>query len=220
MTEMFRHLAPSYDRINRFISLGGDLRWRQWAADEAMRSKPALLLDMATGTGKMAQAVQRRGGKVVAVDLSPNMLAIARKKTSKATPLLLGHVLKLPFQDDSFDALTIAFALRDFPGLAGPFREGYRVLKPGGKLVCVELSQPKRWAALFHLLYMNRAVPAIGRWLGGRARDYRFLSHSAAIFPTASELARVLESAGFRQVRFRRLAAGALAIHYGCKDHG
>ncbi|MDP6348062.1 MAG: ubiquinone/menaquinone biosynthesis methyltransferase [Dehalococcoidia bacterium] len=220
MMEMFRHLAPSYDRINRFISLGGDLRWRQRAADEAMKSRPALLLDLATGTGKMAQAVQRKGGKVVAVDLSPSMLDIAATKAGKGTALLLGHVLKLPFQDDSFDALTIAFALRDFPGLAGPFREGYRVLRPGGKLVCVELSQPQRWAALFHHLYMNRAVPAIGRWLGGRARDYMFLQHSVASFPTAPELARVLESVGFRQVRFRRLAAGAVAIHYGCKSYG
>ncbi|MDP6101480.1 MAG: ubiquinone/menaquinone biosynthesis methyltransferase [Dehalococcoidia bacterium] len=220
MAEMFRHLAPSYDRINRVISLGGDLRWRRWAADEAMRSKPGLVLDLATGTGKMAKAVQLRGGKVVAVDLSPGMLDIARKKECGATTLLLGHVLKLPFQDNSFDALTIAFALRDFPGLAGPFRECYRVLRPGGKLVCLELSRPRRWAALLHHLYMKRAVPTIGWWLGGRAKDYRFLPHSVAHFPAAPELARLLESAGFRQVHFRRLAAGAVAIHCGCKENG
>lgn len=219
MAGMFHRLAPGYDRANRIISLGSDLRWRRQAAAETLNGRPGLVLDLATGTGDMALAVERRGGRVVGIDLSPSMLSIARSKVSRNTALLLGYVLKLPFKDDSFDAVSIAFALRDIPNLPETFYECHRVLRPGGRLVCLELSHPRRGVAFFYHLYMDMVMPVLGRWAGARGTDYRFLSRSAAVFPRASWLAGLLESAGFRRVGFRRLALGAVAIHWGCKDY-
>ncbi len=221
MADMFHRLAPGYDRVNRFISLGGDLRWRRRAAVEALKGRPGLLLDLATGTGEMARAVERRGGTVVGLDLCPSMLALARSKVGRDSALLQGHVLELPFKGESFDAVTVAFALRDIPNLPGAFRECYRVLRPGGRLICLELSHPPRYiGALLYRFYMNRVVPALGRWLGGAWPDYHFLSRSASGFHTAPGLARVVEAVGFHRVRFWRLALGAVAIHSGCKEYG
>ena len=218
MVEMFHRLAPGYDRGNRLVSLGGDLRWRRRAAAEALNCRSGRVLDLATGTGDMASALERLGGRVVGIDLSPSMLAIARAKVARGTVLLLGHVLRLPFKANSFDAITIAFALRDIPNLPDTFRECYRVLRSGGRLVCLELSHPCRGVAFFYRLYMERVMPLLGRRVGARGTDYNFLARSAAAFPSARWLAGLMEAGGFGGVGFRRLALGAVAIHWGCKD--
>jgi demethylmenaquinone methyltransferase/2-methoxy-6-polyprenyl-1,4-benzoquinol methylase len=221
MVDMFHRLAPGYDRVNRFISLGGDLRWRRRAAAEALKGQPGLVLDLATGTGEMAKALERQGCTVVGLDLCPSMMALARSKVGRWAALLQGHALELPFKGESFDAVSIAFALRDLPNLPGVFNECYRVLRLGGRLICLELSQPHRYiGAMLYRFYMNRVVPALGRRLGGEWPDYQFLSRSASGFLAAPGLARLLEAAGFRRVHFRRLALGAVAIHCGCKEYG
>lgn len=221
---MFSAIAPRYDLLNRVLSFGVDRRWRAEAARTALRDGARRVLDVATGTGDLAftVAAMRPGTEVVAVDFAEPMLDLARAKARSRGSRVRFEVAdgtRLPYPDDSFDALTVAYGLRNFADLDAGLREFHRVLRPGGRLVVLEFPPPP--GGLFGGLYRTyflRILPAVGGLVSGRASAYRYLPASVLAFPAPSELAARLEAAGFQEVRYRLQTLGVSAIHQGEKS--
>jgi demethylmenaquinone methyltransferase / 2-methoxy-6-polyprenyl-1,4-benzoquinol methylase len=214
---MFDRISPSYDRMNRIMSLGMDGGWRALAVGCANLEPGDAALDVCCGTGDLAlellDTVSTRG-RVVGLDFSEAMLAAARRKSSQVE-WVRGDALALPFAADEFAAATIGFGMRNLPDHQHGFRELGRVVRPGGRVVCLELTDPPRWAAPFARLWTDRAVPMLGRLVARETDAYRYLPASVHRFPTADELAAVMQAAGLRRVRYRRLSGGAVAVHVG-----
>jgi demethylmenaquinone methyltransferase/2-methoxy-6-polyprenyl-1,4-benzoquinol methylase len=210
---MFDRIAPVYDAMNRVMTAGLDLRWRKLAAEAVVRPGDRVL-DAACGTGDFAIADERAGaGAVVGVDFSARMLERARRK-APAIEWRHGDLLELPFPDASFDATTVGFGIRNVSELDRGLQELRRILRPGGRLAVLEITQPRGVIAPFFALWFDRMIPLIGRVVpGGRA--YTYLPASVRRFPGAEELAGRLEGAGFTDVRFRLLAGSIVALHTG-----
>jgi demethylmenaquinone methyltransferase/2-methoxy-6-polyprenyl-1,4-benzoquinol methylase len=213
---MFGRIVPRYDRMNRLMSLGMDAGWRRLAAESA-EPKGMRVLDLGTGTGDLARELVRRGAAcVVGADFSPAMLAVAsgRYAGSRTNAWVAADGHRLPFPDASFDRLTNAFVLRNLVDLPAAFREMARVLRPGGRLVCVDMTQPPpgMFAAAYRL-YFNHVMPPIAGLLSGDRAAYRYLPNSLSGFPNADELSEMLREAGVHDVRYRRLGGGAVALH-------
>ncbi|HEY8429786.1 MAG TPA: bifunctional demethylmenaquinone methyltransferase/2-methoxy-6-polyprenyl-1,4-benzoquinol methylase UbiE [Sandaracinaceae bacterium] len=200
---MFDAIADRYDLLNRVISFGVDRRWRARTVAALALSGPARVLDVATGTADLAIAIAKAypSARVVGLDPSPRMLAIGAAKIERAglgerIELVEGDAQALPFDDASFDACSIAFGIRNVPDRDRGLREMARVTKPGGRVVVLELSEPRRGAlaplARFHV---HTVVPSIGALLSG-AREYRYLSRSIEAFPPAEEVAARMSAAG------------------------
>ncbi|MEE8174525.1 MAG: ubiquinone/menaquinone biosynthesis methyltransferase [Dehalococcoidia bacterium] len=220
MRRLFARIAHCYDLGNRIISLGQDRAWRKLALAPAPRD--GLVLDIATGTGEMALDLARGGSKVVGVDLSQEMLSrcrakLSRKRLQPMIDLLQADALALPFADETFDCATVGFAMRNVDSIPACFAELRRVLKAGGRVICLELTTPRgRLVARLHRLYLQRALPFVGRLLG-RKEEYIYLANSLVHFPMAGELKRIMEQAGLSQVTYRLLNLGTVAIHTGRK---
>jgi demethylmenaquinone methyltransferase/2-methoxy-6-polyprenyl-1,4-benzoquinol methylase len=214
---MFDRISPSYDRMNRVMSLGMDGRWRG-AAVRASRLEPGdPALDVCCGTGDLAIELRRAvgpAGRVVGLDFSEQMLEVARAK-SAAADWMQGDALELPFADDEFAAATIGWGVRNLADRALGFREMARVVRPGGRIVCLEMSQPPAWAAPFAHVWTDRAVPVLGKALAGDGDAYTYLPESARAFPGAPQLAAIMRDAGLVTVGYRRLMLGVVAIHVG-----
>ncbi|MGH2970934.1 MAG: ubiquinone/menaquinone biosynthesis methyltransferase [Gaiellaceae bacterium] len=209
---MFDRIAPVYDAMNRVMTVGLDLRWRRLAAEAVVRRGDAVL-DAACGTGDLAIADRKAGAATVTgLDFSEQMLARARRKA----PLewVQGDMLALPFEDASFDAATVGFGVRNVADLELAVRELRRVLRPGGRLAILEITQPRGPLKPFFGLWFDRVVPALGRVLPGGAA-YTYLPASVKRFPPADELAALLGSCGFGEVSYRLLAGSIVAIHIG-----
>jgi demethylmenaquinone methyltransferase/2-methoxy-6-polyprenyl-1,4-benzoquinol methylase len=219
---MFGRIVRRYDLLNRLMSLGMDRRWRR-AAATAARPAGALALDLGTGTGELALELRRQGAAhVVGVDFAPEMLAAARAKAEAAAETdwspVMGDALHLPFADETFDCLTNAFLLRNLVDLPVAFAEMARVLKPGGRLVCLDMTQPPSglFGALFRL-YFRRLVPPLAGAVSGDLAAYRYLPDSVKGLPDAAALAVLLRDAGLAEVRVRRLGGGTVALHTALK---
>jgi demethylmenaquinone methyltransferase/2-methoxy-6-polyprenyl-1,4-benzoquinol methylase len=213
---MFGRIVPRYDRMNRIMSFGMDGGWRRMAARTAdVRGKR--VLDLGTGTGDMARELVRRGAaSVTGADFSPAMLTLAASRTRGDAPCtwLAADAIRLPFADASFDRVTNAFLLRNLVDLPAAFREMARVLRPGGRLVCLDMTPPPRGAfTALYRLYFNRIMPPIAGFLSGDRAAYRYLPNSLTGFPDADALSNMLREAGFRTARYRRLGGGAVALH-------
>ncbi len=211
---MFDRIVPRYDQMNRLMTGGMDGRWRALAARLA---EPAgsNVLDIATGTGDMAMELRQCGAaSVIGADFAGNMLRAAQAKLPASIPLVLADAQHLPFHDASVDRVTNAFLLRNLSDLDLGLREMRRVLRPGGKLICLEITRPTPGivAALFGF-YFYRLVPALGGAITGQRAAYRYLPNSLTTFPRANELAMRLRQAGFRKIAYRLLAFGTVAIH-------
>jgi demethylmenaquinone methyltransferase/2-methoxy-6-polyprenyl-1,4-benzoquinol methylase len=209
---MFDRIAPVYDAMNRVMTVGLDLRWRRLAAAAVVRPGDEVL-DAACGTGDFAVADARAGAAhVVGLDFSERMLERARRKAPEID-WLQGDMLALPFADGSFDAATVGFGVRNTelePALA----ELRRVLRPGGRLAVLEITRPHGPLRVFYALWFDRIVPMLGRLLpGGEA--YAYLPASVKRFPGAEELAELMRSRGFADVRFCRLGGSIVALHTG-----
>ncbi|HEY0069731.1 MAG TPA: class I SAM-dependent methyltransferase [Chloroflexia bacterium] len=218
---MFGRIARRYDLMNRIMSFGQDAMWRRYTVDQADPRAGGLALDVATGTGRIAQELAGRGMRAVGVDLTPEMMLQGRRDgvgDGEAVYFAGGDALKLPFCDDTFDCVTTGFAMRNVIDIEGAFREMRRVLKPGGRLVCLEVGRP-RYAVyrLFHRLHTRFVVPLLGRLVAGDADAYNYLPSSMGKFPPPKELARIMRKTGLRNVRFRQLTFGAVAVHRGTK---
>jgi demethylmenaquinone methyltransferase / 2-methoxy-6-polyprenyl-1,4-benzoquinol methylase len=209
---MFDRIAPVYDAMNRVMTMGLDLRWRRLAAESVVRAGDRVL-DGACGTGDLALADLRAGaGRVVGLDFSERMLERARRKA----PLewVQGDLLALPFEAAAFDAATVGFGVRNVADLPLALSELRRVLRPGGRLAILEITQPRGILRPFFGLWFDRVVPALGRVLpGGEA--YSYLPASVRRFPDADRLAALMRDAGFGEVGFRLLAGSIVALHTG-----
>lgn len=222
-TALFDNIAPSYDRLNRLMSFGQDTGWRRKAIELITDGLPhdAAVLDVATGTADIAIAiVQRHGGcRVVGVDLSDEMLKVGRAKVQRAgldgrIHLQQADCLSLPFEDNSFDAVCVAFGMRNFDNLDLGLREMRRVLKPGGRLVALELSYPDGavMQALYKL-YALHAIPFVCGLLSGSREAYRYLPRSIMQFPKPPQLIPRMEDAGFASVSAQSLTFGVCRLY-------
>ena len=207
---MFDRIAPVYDAMNRVMTLGLDRRWRRLSA-EAVVQPGAHVLDACCGTGDLAIAAEREGGIVTGLDFSPEMLVRARRKSS-TIEWVQGDLLALPREDGSFDAATVGFGVRNVADLPAALRELRRVLRPGGRLAILEITQPRGPLRPFFSVWFDRVVPLLGRVLpGGRA--YTYLPASVRRFPGAESLAALMGEAGFEDVEFRLFGGSIVALH-------
>ena len=209
---MFDRIAPVYDAMNRVMTAGLDRRWRRLTV-EAVVQPGNRVLDACCGTGDLAVAAERQGGVVTGLDFSPRMLERARRK-SDTVEWIEGDLLALPFDDGSFDAATVGFGVRNVADLEAALAELRRVLRPGGRLAILEITQPRGALKPFFSLWFDRIVPLLGRVLpGGKA--YTYLPASVRRFPGAEELVAVLERHGFGEVTFTLFGATIVALHVG-----
>jgi demethylmenaquinone methyltransferase / 2-methoxy-6-polyprenyl-1,4-benzoquinol methylase len=207
---MFDRIAPVYDAMNRVMTAGLDRRWRRITVEQAVR-RGDRVLDACCGTGDLALAARGQGADVVGLDFSERMLERARAKSADVE-WVHGDVLALPFGDASFDAVTVGFGVRNVDDLEAGLRELRRVLRPGGRIGILEITQPRGALAPFYRLWFDRVVPLLGKVLPGGAA-YTYLPASVRRFPGPEALAALLESSGFTAVRFRRFAGGIVALH-------
>lgn len=210
---MFDRIAGVYDRMNSVMTAGMHHRWRERAADLARVGPGARALDVATGTGDLAVELAGRGASVTGLDFSEGMLELARRKAPHLE-WVQGNALDLAYADAEFDAVTVGFGARNFSDLDQGIREMARVVKPGGRVVILEITTPERpplsW---FFSLWFDRAVPAVGRVADSEA--YTYLPSSVRRFPRAPELGARLAAAGLDEVRWILTAGGIIAIHCG-----
>ena len=219
--QLFDNIAPTYDALNHTLSFGFDRTWRRKAVRTLMAYNPATVLDIATGTGDFALAVARKLKlrHVMAVDISEGMMRVGREKATREG---LHDVVRfqkedcshLSFADNSFDAVTVTFGVRNFENLDACLREIRRVLNKEGHLILLELSYPHKrlWRALFNI-YSKVVMPVVGRLISGDDSAYTYLPETMAAFPQGEVMREILLKNGFSQARFRRLTMGICTLY-------
>ena len=221
--QMFDSIAPAYDFMNRAMTLGIDRWWRRVAVKMVKRTTPHSILDVATGTGDFAIDLYRKikPEQVVGIDLSQGMLDVASKKIEKyglndAITVQQGDCLALPFEDASFDAVTVAFGVRNFEHLLQGYQQMHRVLKPGGMLCVIELSTPRnRMVRRFYDLYTLHIIPWFGVLKSHDKSAYRYLPQSIAAVPQGEDMLTIMQEAGFKNCQVKRLTFGTCSIYTG-----
>ena len=216
---MFDSIASKYDRMNHGMSLGIDRLWRRRFVRRLSRSfgrRPVAVLDLACGTGDLTKAMAKRGWPVTGLDISAEMMEVGKVKCAGLDPapvFVMGSAEAIPFADGSFDAVTIAFGLRNFDHRAQCLKEIRRVLKPGGRLAVLEFAVPKNriWRAVY-LFYFKHAMSLMGRLIG-RADAYGYLVDSVLDFPRYEALCDEFTTAGFTSVRYTSYTGG-IAVAY------
>jgi demethylmenaquinone methyltransferase/2-methoxy-6-polyprenyl-1,4-benzoquinol methylase len=216
---MFDRIAGLYDRMNSVMTAGLHHQWRRRAADLAALAPGGRALDVATGTGDLAFELATRvapGGEVVGVDFSEKMLELARAKAAPGARVRFesGNALALEYPDGAFDAATVGFGARNFSDLERGLSEMARVVRPGGRVVVLEITTPQRPPlSTFFELWFDHAIPALGRVVDSQA--YSYLPSSVRRFPGPEELAAVMSRAGLGQIRYVLTAGGIIALHVG-----
>jgi demethylmenaquinone methyltransferase/2-methoxy-6-polyprenyl-1,4-benzoquinol methylase len=211
---MFDRIAPVYDVMNRVMTAGLDQRWRRATARAVVREGDAVL-DAACGTGDLAVACARAGGRVTGLDFAERMLERARRKAPDLE-WIQGDMLDLPFDGETFDAATVGFGVRNVADLELGLRELRRVLRPEGRLAILEITRPRGVLRPFYSLWFDRLVPLLGKLLPGGAA-YTYLPASVKRFPDVDALAVLLRSVGFDDVQSRTFAGGIVALHTGTR---
>ena len=222
---MFNAISPKYDALNRILSAGIDQSWRRKTLREIRATGALKLLDVATGTADLALALAKGipGSKVVGVDISSGMLEVGRSKVRAKdlegrVRLDLGDGEQLPYEESSFDAVTVAFGVRNFENLEQGLRDMRRVLEPGGTLAVLEFSQPTAWPLRsLYLFYFKNILPRIGRMVSKDASAYTYLPNSVQAFPYGEAFAAKLREAGFKSVRVRPLTFGIASLYLAIK---
>lgn len=223
--DMFDHIAPAYDFMNRAMTFGIDRIWRRKAVKMLSQKPHDTILDVATGTGDLAMLLARMtdAGQITGIDLSQNMIGIGRQKIARAglerrITLTAGDCLSLPFDEASFHAVTVAYGVRNFEDLAAGYLEMFRVLRPGGSITVIELSTPSSpLVKPFYKLYTRHLIPLIGRLVSKDVRAYSYLPESIAAVPQGNDMTAIMQQAGFTDTRCRRLTFGTCSIYTGTK---
>ena len=216
--EMFASIATRYDFLNHLLSGNTDKKWRRIVATrigERLESDGSRILDVACGTGDLSLTLfETTGAKVVATDFCRPMLQVAAGKMPKALDLIEGDALNLPFGDGSFEAVTIAFGLRNLASVEAGLGELFRVVKPEGWVAILEFSKPpSRVFGAFFALYFTKVLPLLGGIVSGSKSAYSYLPNSVQRFPDQEELSRLMRRVGFDQVRYENLTGGIAALH-------
>jgi demethylmenaquinone methyltransferase/2-methoxy-6-polyprenyl-1,4-benzoquinol methylase len=221
---MFNNIAYRYDLLNHLLSLGIDNYWRWKAIEMLKNAKPQVILDAATGTGALAMAAMKLNPvKVFGIDISEDMLAIGRtkikkKKLTDKIELLEGDSESMIFTDNKFDAVTVAFGVRNFENLGKGLREFNRVLKPGGIALILEFSHPRN--QIFragYRLYSSRILPLLGKKISKDETAYQYLHDSVEQFPDGENFLSILREAGFTETKYKTLTFGVVTIYTGIK---
>ncbi len=224
--DMFDAIAPRYDLLNRLLSLRQDVYWRRKMISALELKTGDAVLDVACGTGDVICEICARNtapGRIIGLDFAHRMLKLAqakmkKQKTSPNVGLVAGNILHLPFQPESFDAVTIAFGIRNIMDRRSALAGFYNCLKPGGRLAVLELSTPENRLLLSaYLLYFTRILPRIGAFFSRNGRAYTYLPASVINFPPPEGFARLMRQAGFKGIKWRRLTGGAATLHVGYK---
>ena len=220
---MFARISRRYDLLNTVMSWGQDQGWRRMAVEMAAPSGRGLGLDVAAGTGGVTLELAKACRGVIALDLSREMIAGGRSKLDKLgmserVTFIEGNAVEMPFPDDVFECVTVAFGVRNMDSSCEAFREMRRVSEPGGKVVCLEIMRPDDGVlGRLYNVYLRVAIPVLGRWLAGDIEAYRYLLESVVHFVGPESLKRDMEKAGLRDVRYRTLNYGTISIHVGVK---
>ncbi|MGB7394774.1 MAG: bifunctional demethylmenaquinone methyltransferase/2-methoxy-6-polyprenyl-1,4-benzoquinol methylase UbiE [Pricia sp.] len=224
VTRMFDTISKNYDGLNRVISFGIDIKWRRRVVDILTKTQPKRILDIATGTGDLAiNLVETGADKIVGLDISPGMLEVGKKKISEKNlddtiEMVVGDSENLQFSDNSFDAITVAFGVRNFEDLEKGLGEIYRVLAPKGKLVVLETSVPvKTPYKQGYKIYTKYMLPAIGKLFSKDRSAYAYLSESASVFPHGEAFNNILRKIGFIEVENRPQTFGVASIYVATK---
>lgn len=222
---MFNNISKTYDFLNHFLSLGIDIIWRKKAIGELKKDQPKQILDVATGTGDFAfEALQLLNpDKITGVDISRGMLDVAEEKIKKRGlehkfEVKLGDSEKLLFDDNTFDAVTVAYGVRNFENLEKGLSDMFRVLKPGGKAVILEFSKPRVFPIKqLYNFYFHYITPAIGKVFSKDNSAYKYLPESVAAFPDGMKFTELMKKVGYRETKNRPLAFGICSIYTGVK---
>ncbi|MEL7269676.1 MAG: bifunctional demethylmenaquinone methyltransferase/2-methoxy-6-polyprenyl-1,4-benzoquinol methylase UbiE [Bacteroidota bacterium] len=224
VTQMFDTISKDYDGLNRVISFGIDIKWRKRVVQLLKAKKPESILDIATGTGDLAIAMTKTGAtKIVGLDISPGMLEVGKhkvadKKLDETISMVVGDSENLDFEDNSFDAVTVAFGVRNFENLEVGLKEIHRVLKPEGSLVILETSVPTRTPfKQGYFFYTKYILPAIGKIFSKDRSAYRYLSESASVFPYGQAFNNILSKTGFIGVENKPQTFGVASIYVATK---
>ncbi|WP_417290304.1 bifunctional demethylmenaquinone methyltransferase/2-methoxy-6-polyprenyl-1,4-benzoquinol methylase UbiE [Corallibacter sp.] len=224
VTKMFDTISGDYDGLNRVISFGIDIKWRKKVVEIVGRKNPDTILDIATGTGDLAiNLAQTQAKKIVGLDISSGMLEIGKQKIEKkglnsTIEMVLGDSENMPFEDNTFDAITVAFGVRNFETLEKGLAEIYRVLKPNGTFVILETSVPTKTPfKQGYNFYTKNILPAIGKIFSKDRSAYKYLSESASVFPYGEALNNILRKIGFIDVKDLPQTFGVATIYTSSK---
>ena len=224
VTKMFDTISGNYDDLNRVISFGIDIKWRKRVVSIISEKNPVKILDIATGTGDLAINMIKTGAKeIIGLDISPGMLEIGKRKIleknlGKTIRMMVGDSENLPFESNSFDAITVAFGVRNFENLEKGLQEIYRVLKPGGTFVVLETSNPTKTPyKQGYKFYTKFILPAIGKLFSKDRSAYTYLSESAAAFPYGKQFNNILSKIGFIGIDDRPQTFGVASIYIATK---
>lgn len=221
---MFDSIAFRYDFMNRFLSGGIDIYWRKRAIRELAEAKPKFVLDVATGTGDIAILMYKylKPDKITGIDLSEGMLQLGRQKIAKLhlsdrIELLQGDSETIDFQDNMFDAITVAFGVRNYENLNKGLKEMHRVLRPGGKVVILEFSKPRKGLRGLYNLYMRVVAPVAGRLVSKNREAYQYLNDSVLAFPEGDSFLKIMNETGWKRTYLKKLSLGICTIYCGYK---
>ena len=224
VARMFDNISGKYDFLNHFLSLGIDRVWRKKAISYLKEKKPSNILDVATGTGDFAiECLRLNPEKITGIDISSGMLRVGKEKIRKRSleekiELFQGDSENIPFENNTFDAVTVAYGVRNFENLEKGLAEIYRVLKPNGRLVVLEFSKPSKFPfkQLYHF-YFNTILPKIGNSISRDSSAYTYLPESVRTFPDGSAFLDILRSTGYKDVLWESLTFGISSVYLGTK---